>query len=182
EIIGPWMKSILNVATLAGVVYAAADENRRARLEGRQVKSKKPKTPLEEVMSEVGLEVPDLEGLMTNLLGGGPEANQRAAEIINSRDQAQLFREYLIRFATGQPPPSDPASTATPQPAAPATPPLASEASAPAPGPANSPPHVAQPRAHVHAGVPHGFGPPHGFVPPQGYGMPPHGFVTPHGF
>lgn len=117
EFPGPRMRSFLSFLGLAGGVYIEADRQRKARLAG--VDLAEPKGPLEEVLSQVGLDVPNLEMILAKVMGDTPEARRAAAAVIRSRDAAKLLQDFATRCAGGSsqatttPPAGDSTSTST---------------------------------------------------------------------
>ncbi|MEZ4450982.1 MAG: hypothetical protein R3B09_15985 [Nannocystaceae bacterium] len=185
--VGPRLRSAFNVLAVVGAIWDGAEKEFQARLAGvKQVERTTPKGPIEEVLEQVGINLPALEMVLGKIMGDTPEARKMAAEILKSRDAAALFQEFAMRFAAANGPASSPGGSARPAPPSaaearvteaktpeaptPEAPPPASPPTAPPPGPvgasqgaypqaSNAPPPPAPGPVFVSPHVVYGFSP-----------------------
>ena len=101
---GPIVKQLFNAVNLVSGIYTNADAARRARIEGRDADApQRPKGKFEEILAQAGLEVPNLEAILTKILGDTEEGKKMAASILNSQEMANLFQRFVEQAGQATP-------------------------------------------------------------------------------
>lgn len=123
--LSPTWQGAFGVAMLLANTLAEADKERKQRMARQTAQA----TTLEEVMEQSGLDLPKLEVVLTQFMGGTPAAQQAASYIVKTPDPVKLLHLFAQTY-TEACPPSGPIVT---------PPPAAAAAPVAAPSPASRP-------------------------------------------
>jgi hypothetical protein len=98
-VLSPTMQGVLSVVTLVANSLLEADRVREERQTGE---GEHPAGgTLEAVMAQAGLELPGLEQMLVQLMGGGEEARKAATLIVQNPDPAGLLQRFVEHFGRG---------------------------------------------------------------------------------
>ena len=115
-VLSPTMRTTLSVISLIANSLIEANKCMKERLADEAGQA----TTLDQVMQQSGLKIPGLEEALARLMGGGPDAKQAAAMVVNTPDPVKLLQAFATQYGFATPTPQAPAPGAivTPPPAA----------------------------------------------------------------
>lgn len=139
-VLSPTMRTTLSVISLIANSLIEANKCMKERLADEAGQA----TTLDQVMQQSGLKIPGLEEALARLMGGGPDAKQAAAMVVNTPDPVKLLQAFATQYGFATPTPQAPAPgpIVTPPPAA-NTPPASFTTAPSAPQAAASGPRLA---------------------------------------